>query len=165
MSKYRSTHATVEAEGIRYNGNLYKSLSAAAKAVTGYRTINGRLFWGVEGENGKVTKFADILSGTPVPRPQSEHQTTAVTVAKGPTRNPIARVGRVHRKLLDIVGVGTVIKPAMPKYRRNHATVEATGIRYDGKLYTSPQQRRRPSQDTALSTAGRFGALRASPAS
>lgn len=46
--------------------------------------------------------------------------------------------GKVHGKLLGYLPVGTVIKSTTSKYRGATAKVEATGILYGAKLYTSP---------------------------
>jgi len=44
--------ATIVENGVRWNGDLYNSLSAVAKAVTGNHW-NGRLFFGLTKKKGK----------------------------------------------------------------------------------------------------------------
>jgi len=41
----------VEADGFRYNGKLYRSLTAAARAITGQHT-SGNLFFGIQRKRG-----------------------------------------------------------------------------------------------------------------
>ena len=41
----------VEADGYRYNGKLYRSLTAAARAITGQHT-SGNLFFGIKRKRG-----------------------------------------------------------------------------------------------------------------
>lgn len=41
----------VEADGFRYNGKLYRSLTAAARAITGQHT-SGNLFFGIKRKRG-----------------------------------------------------------------------------------------------------------------
>lgn len=42
----------VEAEGFRYNGKVYRSLTAAARAITGQHT-SGHLFFGIKRRRGE----------------------------------------------------------------------------------------------------------------
>lgn len=56
--KYPAT-ATIEAEGIVVDGELYESLSAAARAVNGADTANGWSFWGLRTKAG-LTKLKDL---------------------------------------------------------------------------------------------------------
>lgn len=56
-SPSHGANATVEGTGIRYDGELYNSLSAAAKAVTGDDTADGWSFWGLRLESGVVKKL------------------------------------------------------------------------------------------------------------
>ena len=55
-SKYPAT-ATVEATGIRYQGEIFGSPSAAAKAVTGHDTADGWSFWGVRSDSGEAVSL------------------------------------------------------------------------------------------------------------
>ena len=128
--KYELAAATVEDTGIRHDGQLYGSLSAAARAVTGNNAVDGWSFWGAVGESGQLTKLKDIRYGRATIA-QAQRRT------RGRKAKPVA-VGKVHRKLLDVIDVGTVIKSVTHKYEGAAATVENTGIRYDGKLYGSP---------------------------
>ena len=43
---------TVEADGFRYNGKVYRSLTAAAYAITGQHT-SGNLFFGIQRKRGR----------------------------------------------------------------------------------------------------------------
>lgn len=61
MVPSHSATATVDAKGIRYQGKLFGSLTAAAKAVTGYRT-SGWSFWGVRSDTGAVVRLGDMQS-------------------------------------------------------------------------------------------------------
>ena len=51
--------ATVDATGIQYGGELFGSLGAAAKAVTGY-AIDGWSFWCARSDSGTVVKLKDL---------------------------------------------------------------------------------------------------------
>jgi hypothetical protein len=51
----RALHVTVMADGFEYEGQLYKSLSAIAKAVTGSHW-NGYLFFGLKVSARKETR-------------------------------------------------------------------------------------------------------------
>lgn len=59
----RPATATVDVTGIRYQGELFGSLQAAAKAVTGYRT-NGWSFWGVRSDTGALVRLKDLQGQT-----------------------------------------------------------------------------------------------------
>ena len=59
----RPATATVEDTGIRYQGELFGSLQAAAKVVTGYR-INGWSFWGVQADTGALVRLKDLRGQT-----------------------------------------------------------------------------------------------------
>ena len=129
--RYRHATATVEATGVRYDGILYRSATVAAKAVTGHKAVDGWSFWGVEGKTGRLTKLKEIRDGNTPSEPNSGHD-------QSPTRKRTRiSIGKVHRKTLDVVGVGTVIRSTTRRYRHATATVEATGVRYDGHLYAS----------------------------
>ena len=52
--------ATVEATGIRREGQLFGSPSAAAKAVTGQDTADGWSFWGVRSDSGALVRLTDL---------------------------------------------------------------------------------------------------------
>ncbi len=45
---------------IKYKNQIYKSPSAAAKAVTQKEAVNGWDFWCVEDSSGKLTKLSDL---------------------------------------------------------------------------------------------------------
>lgn len=45
--KGRAHKVTVQEDGFEYAGKAYRSLTAAAKAATGYPSISGTLFWGI----------------------------------------------------------------------------------------------------------------------
>lgn len=62
--KYPAT-ATVESTGIRYQGELFGSPSAAAKAVTGHDTANGWSSWGVRFDSGEVVSLKRLRAQTP----------------------------------------------------------------------------------------------------
>lgn len=49
-----------------------------------------------------------------------------------------ATIGKTHRNVLDVVRAGTQIESTLRKHHAT-ATVESTGIRYQGKLFTSLQ--------------------------
>jgi len=59
----RPATATVDDTGIRYQGDLFGSLQAAAKAITGYRT-NGWAFWGVRSDTGALVRLKDLQGQT-----------------------------------------------------------------------------------------------------
>ena len=52
--------AMVEATGIRYEGQLFGSPSAAAKAVTGQDTADGWSFWSVRSDSGALVRLTDL---------------------------------------------------------------------------------------------------------
>ncbi len=45
--KGRELRVVVREDGVEYDGAMHASLTALAKHVTGCRSINGRLFWGL----------------------------------------------------------------------------------------------------------------------
>lgn len=83
----------------------------------------------------EVIQDALVLLGyDPEGRPQ---QVPARTAELEPEETKLATTGKPHRKLLDVVPVGTKIESTSPTYPAT-ATVDVTGIRYKGDLYTSP---------------------------
>lgn len=86
----------------------------------------------------EVIQDALVLLGyDPEGHPQQvPAQTTELELEETEETKP-ATIGKPHRKLLDVVRVGAQIESTAAKYRAT-ATVEATGTRYEGKLYTSP---------------------------
>lgn len=74
LRKHPAT-ATVESTGIRYQGNLYGSLQAAAKVVTGYNNPDGWSSWGVRSDSGEVVSLKRL-------RTQTSNRTSAVRDAR-----------------------------------------------------------------------------------
>ena len=62
-TRSRPATATVDETGIRYQGELFGSLQAAAIAITGYRT-NGWSFWGVRSDTGALVRLKDLQGQT-----------------------------------------------------------------------------------------------------
>jgi hypothetical protein len=48
--KEKDYEVTATADGFRMGGKDYTSLTALAKEITGYKAINGRAFFGVNGQ-------------------------------------------------------------------------------------------------------------------
>ena len=74
LRKHPAT-ATVESTGIRYQGELFKSPSAAAKAVTGHDTADGWSSWGVRSDSGEVMSLKRL-------RAQTSNRTSAARDAR-----------------------------------------------------------------------------------
>ena len=94
--------ATVDATGIRYGGELFGSLAAAAKAVTGY-AIDGWSFWCARSDSGTVVKLKDIRAQTagmrtatkqdprPSPRRNARSRTTPKKMSEATVKRFLAR--------------------------------------------------------------------------
>ena len=94
--------ATVDATGIRYGGELFGSLAAAAKAVTGY-AIDGWSFWCARSDSGTVVKLKDIRAQTagmrtatkqdprPSPRRNARSRTTPKKMSEATVKRLLAR--------------------------------------------------------------------------
>ena len=89
--KYGDETATIDASGrVRYRGQLYASLSAAAKAVTKQRTANGWSFWGVK-DGDVIKKLGDLRDKEPSPDPQRGSNTTPANMSRAELERFFAR--------------------------------------------------------------------------
>ena len=83
---------------------------------------------------GVIQDALVLLGYDPAGRQQ---QVSARTAELEPEQTTPATIGKVHRKLIDVVGAGTQIESTSRKHPAT-ATVEAKGIRYQDELFGSP---------------------------
>ena len=81
--------ATIVAEGIRYERQVYKSPTAAAKAVTG-SAVNGWYFWGVK-RGRHVVRLRDLRDQESSPKPQRRSNTTPAKMSQATVGRFLAR--------------------------------------------------------------------------
>ena len=91
----RPATATVEDTGIRYQGELFGSLQAAAKVVTGYRT-NGWSFWGVRSDTDALVRLKDLRGQAQDGGP---HERRATLEARRPSPQRNARSKTTPKKM------------------------------------------------------------------
>ena len=140
---YAGATATVDAVGIRYSGETYTSLSAAAKAVTGTDTADGWSFWGTRTKSGELVSLKRLRSEAESRRRRVPGRSSAANdrrPAKAQPRRARPTTSNLVDKLLRSVPgieIGSQLESTPPTYAGATATVDAVGIRYSGETYTS----------------------------